>query len=121
MDNQNEIKTNNTINEILTAVVQFYNTQYGELLEQVWLFGSKARGDDNPASDIDIMVIVNDNAYIDKSLGNNTKKHTLAMDIFSKYNALISPMEYPLTDFNNDRIPLHRNVKKEGVLYYGKS
>jgi len=111
---------NTHINEILTTVVDFYSTQYGDLLEQIWLFGSKARGDAAMHSDIDIMVILDDRAKIEKIPGENPDKFALAMDIFAKYNELISPMEYPFSDFNSNRIPLHRNVKKEGVLFYEK-
>jgi len=109
-----------TINEILTAVVSFYSNKYGDLLEQVWLFGSKARGEDTPHSDVDIMVVLHDSVKIEKIPGNNPEKFELAMDILTRYNELISPMEYPLADFKSNRIPLHRNVKQEGVLFYEK-
>lgn len=111
---------NSKINEILTTVVRFYHNKYGELLEQVWLYGSKARGDETAGSDVDIMVVLDDRAIIDKTLRTDIKKYELAMDILAKYDELITPMEYPLTDFKNNRISLHRNVKKEGVLYYEK-
>jgi predicted nucleotidyltransferase len=113
-------ENNSNINEILTAVVGFYRNKYGEQLEQVWLFGSKARGNDTADSDVDVMVVVDDNAHINKTLGNDTDEYNFAMDILTKYDELISPKEYPLSDFNSNRISLHRNVKREGVLFYEK-
>jgi len=44
----------------------------------------------------------------------------MAMSIFARYNELISVMTYTTTDFNSDAISLHRNIKKEGILYYDK-
>jgi len=113
-------ENNPMINKILTTVVEFYHNKYGELLEQVWLFGSKARGDDTADSDVDIMIILDDNAQIEKIPGKNLEKYELAMEILTNYNELISPMEYPVTDFKRNRISLHRNVKKEGMLFYEK-
>jgi len=113
-------KESHVVDEILTAVVAFYFNRYGEMLEQVWLFGSKARGDYTIDSDVDVMVIVNDDAYIDKTIGNDTEKYDFAMDILTKYDELLSPKEYLISDFKSERIPLHRNVKREGILFYEK-
>jgi predicted nucleotidyltransferase len=108
------------LNDILSTVVTFYRNQYGDLLEQVWLFGSKARGDSTADSDIDIMVVLDDTAKINKTPGGNTERYNLAMDILTEYDELISPMEYPMYDFKRASIPLHQNIKKEGVLFYEK-
>ncbi|MCL2364903.1 MAG: nucleotidyltransferase domain-containing protein [Defluviitaleaceae bacterium] len=107
-------------NEILSTVVTFYRDKYGENLEQVWLYGSKARGDYTHHSDMDIMIILDDAAQINKIPGANTERYELAMDILYKYNELIAPMEYTTMDFQSNQIPLHRNVKREGVLFYAK-
>ncbi len=43
------------------AVAALYHTlreRYGDLIREVALFGSKARGDDQAASDIDLLVVV---------------------------------------------------------------
>ena len=108
------------INEILTAVVTFYRNRYGDMLKQVWLFGSKARGDFSNASDIDVMVVLDDNAHIDKAIGSDTEKYNFAMDILVKYDELLSTKEYPVSDFKKKRISLYRNVKREGILFYEK-
>jgi len=112
------ITENNTINTVLGETVTFYLQRYGEQLIQVWLYGSKARGDYNESSDMDIMVIVDEGAPIDKGI--DTDKHNMAMSILERYDELVSIMTYTATDFNNDAIPLHRNIKKEGVLFYDK-
>ena len=108
------------LSEILTSVVKFYRGKYGNRLEQVWLFGSKARGDDTHDSDVDIMIVVDDNAHIERGLGKNPDGTTFAREILAKYDEMIILKIYPISDFQSDSIPLHRNVKKDGILYYEK-
>lgn len=43
---------------ILTEVKQHFEALYGSRLVQIVLFGSQARGDANPGSDIDILVVL---------------------------------------------------------------
>ncbi len=43
----------------ITAYVRAIRRQYPERIRAVALFGSKARGDDDPESDIDLLVICN--------------------------------------------------------------
>ena len=110
----------NTINSILSEVVDFYSLKYGSLLIQVWLYGSKARGDYGNSSDMDIMVVVGENTPINRGLDIDLDKYDMAMSILARYDELISIMTYTIDDFNGDAISLHRNVKKEGILYYDK-
>lgn len=112
------ITENNTVNTVLGETVTFYLQRYGEQLIQVWLYGSKARGDYNESSDMDIMIVVDEDASIDK--GVDTDKYNMVMSILDRYNELISVMTYTVTDFNSDAIPLHRNIKREGILFYDK-
>lgn len=46
-------------NEILTKIKDCLQMLYGDRLQNVLLFGSEARGESIPDSDIDIMVILN--------------------------------------------------------------
>ena len=54
----------NTINSILSEVVDFYSLKYGSQLVQVWLYCSKARGDYSNSSDMDITVVMDENTPI---------------------------------------------------------
>ena len=49
-----------TDNELqaLTALHRVLVEQFGGLIQEVVLFGSKARGDDRAGSDIDVLVVV---------------------------------------------------------------
>ena len=48
------------LTEILSQLRAYLEQEYGERLVQVLLFGSQARGDAEPDSDIDVMVILRD-------------------------------------------------------------
>lgn len=46
----------------LDLLIEKLRAHYGPRLSHTFLFGSKARGDDGPDSDIDVMVVLYDNA-----------------------------------------------------------
>jgi predicted nucleotidyltransferase len=49
---------NKQIETILTKTQQGIKTLYGEQLDKILLFGSQARGDATPESDIDILSVL---------------------------------------------------------------
>lgn len=42
----------------ISTAVAGYRRVFGERLAQVWLFGSRARGDHRPDSDVDLLVVL---------------------------------------------------------------
>jgi predicted nucleotidyltransferase len=65
--------------------VQDIRKQYSDQILAVALFGSKARGDDDPESDIDLLVITNSESYDFRSA-----LWRIASEISLNYNVLIS-------------------------------
>jgi predicted nucleotidyltransferase len=47
-------------NAALDAYASALQARFGEQLVDVWLFGSRARGDAHPDSDIDVLVVLDD-------------------------------------------------------------
>ena len=85
---------------------------FGNEIENITLFGSVARGEDDTESDIDVLIIWN---------GDNVKGwdklEEMAFDMFIRYNALISiklisPAEYK----NMENFLFMKDVRKEGVV-----
>lgn len=79
------------------------------------LFGSYARGDAEPGSDIDVLILV-DASRQDIS-ARNWQVGGLAAEFLLDYGIVVSPIVENRTYFNKnvDVLPFYRNVKREGV------
>ena len=106
------------LDEILRKYVDEVHGLYGSRLKTVILYGSYARGDFRPDSDIDIMILVD---LEDEEIG---KKGRLLSDVTFEYyfdnDIMIMPIVKNLDHFNNwlRAYPFYNNVKKEGIELY---
>ena len=79
----------------------------------VRLFGSRARGEGDAESDLDVFVVVPILSWdIEKSI------YGLSFDISLRHDVLISPILYSQDDIKNPSIqisPLYKTVQREGV------
>ncbi|NLB78061.1 MAG: nucleotidyltransferase domain-containing protein [Clostridiaceae bacterium] len=91
---------------------------YGSHLRSIILFGSYARGDYDPESDIDIMVLVDLDDAGQRQFSNALVEKVA--DIFIKYGVLISVIDSNYKDFNSraSYVPFYKNVIREGVVVY---
>ncbi len=88
-----------------------------EKLSDCYLYGSFARGDNNPFSDVDIMMVV-DMTYDDiKKI--RSKISEIASDLSLKYDVTVSLKLQPKDIFYRykDVVPFYKNVLKEGIRY----
>lgn len=84
----------------------------GEIL-QVMLFGSKARGDTGPGSDIDILIVVREESWPLRA-----DVSTLAADVSLEYDVLIGPRvigQERWERMKRHRSGLYRNIMAEGI------
>jgi predicted nucleotidyltransferase len=84
----------------------------GERLEAVYLYGSHARGDARPDSDIDVLIVIKgDFNYFD--MVQKVSRHTAKLSL--KYETVISCAYVTQEDYEHRRTPLLLNVRREGV------
>ncbi len=103
---------NEKLQKILTELRCRFEALYGERLVRLVLFGSQARCDAAPGSDIDILVVlrgpVNSCEEIARTIND-------VVDISLEYNEVIACVFVSDTQFERERSPLLLNVRREGV------
>lgn len=103
---------------ILKNYVEDIHGLYGEKLKRVILYGSYARGDFRPNSDIDIMILVDLDEQEIMERGRRLSEVTFEYDF--AHGLAIMPMVKNIDHFNKwlRSYPFYYNIKKEGVELY---
>lgn len=109
------------INALLGQYVEEIRNIYGKSLKTVILYGSYARGDFRPDSDIDIMILVDLTDMEIEKLGKQLSWCTY--DFNEEHDSDIKPITKSATHFRKwlEVYPFYTNVQKEGVQLYGTS
>lgn len=107
------------VDNILGKYVEEVKQIYGDYLKAVILYGSYARGDFRPDSDIDIMILID---LTDVEI--KCYRHQLSgitYDFNEKYGLDIKPIAKSATHFRKwiGAYPFYANVQREGVALYG--
>lgn len=106
----NNLKQNEliAINKFKEVISKKYN------LVQLKLFGSKAKGNFDKESDIDLFVILdNCNWKIEKEV------YELCFEIGLEYNVLLSPIIYSKNEFEDKltkATPFYKIIEREGII-----
>ena len=85
---------------------------YGERLVKVILFGSRARGDADPDSDIDVLVVLKGPVSPWEEI---ERTEYLVADLSLEHAEVLACVFISEKEFNEDRTPLLLNVRREGV------
>jgi len=119
MKNMSTIKDKELL-KILLDVKHEIRQLFGNKLRRLILFGSYARNEQDPESDIDIMIVV------DESEDGLRKYRYLIADIMGeltiKYGKLISLSEVTYNRFIDflEVLPFYKRINQEGIKIYGK-
>lgn len=104
--------------DTLKKIVDSVNTEMPDIVDQIILYGSYARGDYSPESDLDIMLLM-------KCGHSDVKKFQGVVCKIASRIGLEDDIEVSMTmqDKNTFErrlaiLPFYRNVKKEGVTLY---
>ncbi len=101
----------------LTAILRRLHNEMalilGDRLEAIYLYGSQARGDAQPDSDIDVMVVLRgDFNYFDMVMETSACTAQISLE----YDTVISCVFVSQEDYAHRHTPLLMNVHREGVL-----
>ncbi len=100
------------MNILLQEARKLLNHVYGARLNKVILFGSQARGDSSPSSDIDLMIVLQDQVDAGKEI---SRIGELTANLSLKYNVAISCVFVSIDRYLKEQSPLLLNVRREGV------
>jgi len=98
----------------VSEFVGLLRRHYPERVRQTVLFGSKARGDSRPWSDIDVLVVVDQDDW--------RLRHAisdLAADVSLEYDVLLGPRvigQERWERMQREEFSLYRNIAQEGIL-----
>ena len=113
--------TKKNVNSIpVNKVVQNYSMEakriFGNKLKAIILFGSYARGDFEPDSDIDIMVLLD--IPVEQLPEARKKMRVTANALDMEYDCVISSIfqSYDVFEDYKTASPFYQNIEKDGVL-----
>ena len=86
---------------------------YGSRLVRVVLFGSQARDEAEPDSDIDVMLVLQGAVDPHREI---RRLSSFTSGLSLKHDLVISCVYVSEEDFGNEQSPLMLNVRREGVL-----
>lgn len=100
----------------LDDFVAAVKAEYGERLKAVVLYGSRARGQARPDSDVDVLVVLRNtpDAWAERHrLRDIAYQVTAGSD---RWDTLLSVMTASEEDFEGGDLPLYRNARREGLV-----
>jgi len=99
------------VRQILSELRSGLEALYGDRLRHLILFGSQARGDAEPGSDIDVLAVL-------RGLGDEgerKRKLDVLYDLSVRYDTLVTCILMDEDRFVHRNGPLLRNIRREGI------
>lgn len=101
------------IRRVLGQLKAELKSTYGTRLVHVILFGSQARGDAKPRSDIDVVVVLEGVVEPGKEIARTGKIISM---LSLRYDAVVSCIFVSADRYSKEQTPLLLNVRSEGVI-----
>ena len=100
------------IKPVLNEIKQELQELYGDRLVKLILFGSHARGEANPDSDIDLLAVLKSPVSQVQEISYTSE---LCVKILLDYDELVSIIPMSEDRFNAKDVALLRNIQREGI------
>ena len=97
---------------ILSELRTRFQVLYGDRLSQMVLYGSRARGDADPDSDIDVLVVLRGPV---EPCDEIARTEYVVADVSLTHNVVIACVFASEEEFEHERSPLLLNIRREGV------
>ena len=99
--------------ELLNQIKDRLRDAHGERLQGIILYGSEARGEAEPDSDIDLLVLLNGPVKFGRDSRTNIDVlYDLQLEVIRPIHA----MPVDIEAFRAGEYALYRNAKKEGIM-----
>ncbi len=103
--------TDPNLDAVLDELYGSLNVRLGHRFAGLWLYGSQARGDASPSSDIDLVLLLNG---MDRPGREIDRISDILADLNLKYGALVSILPFEESQLTQAKGPFWRNVIREG-------
>jgi predicted nucleotidyltransferase len=105
-------------NAALRTLIQRILAELGAQVSQIILFGSKARGDSNADSDVDVLILASEeNRRLQERI------NIIASQISLDYDVLFNPLliaNTRWTQMMNEKFSICRNVERDGIMLFNR-
>jgi len=99
--------------EIIASIQNWFRTYYGEQAVQIILYGSQAREEAKPDSDIDLLIVMKHSFNYSNEI---QKTSHFIQELSLNYNTVISRAFISEQRFHQEKSPFILNVQKEGII-----
>ncbi|MCC3416120.1 MAG: nucleotidyltransferase domain-containing protein [Microcoleus sp. PH2017_29_MFU_D_A] len=107
------MKINDKLKTILAELRSHFELLYGDRLTQMVLYGSQARGDAHPDSDIDVLVVLKAPVQVGEEIDRTIP---IVANLSLANDVIISCLFMNEERFTNYQGPLLRNIRREGIF-----
>lgn len=99
------------VQSVLDAAKPRLEAIYGERLKKLIVYGSQARGDARPDSDVDLMIVLAGNVDPHEEARRTSR---LVIELAGEHGVALSPLHLSESHFQRSR-PLPRMARREGI------
>ncbi len=100
------------LKRILQTLRQGLDRALGPELAQVVLYGSQARGEARPDSDVDVLVVVKGNVNYPELMERTSE---IVASVSLQYDVVVSRVFASQAQYENAQLPFYVNVRREGI------